>query len=61
MSSIVLPYLVRECTKNKSRLGRDFLNRARIKLLFERVVNPFRNPRDDSIAKVILFLETPNK
>ena len=58
MSNTVLQYREQECIKNKSRLGCDFLSRARIKLMFERVVNPFRIPRDDSNAKVMLFPES---
>ena len=43
----------------KSRLGCDFLEGSYQDNL-ERVVNPFRIPRDDSNAKVTLFLDSAN-
>lgn len=56
MSSIVF----QPKTKNKSRLGSDFWGLA--SSFLERVVIPsVRNPRDDSIAKVTLFLETASE
>ena len=46
--------------KTKSRLGCDFLKGSYQDGL-ERVVNPFRIPRDDSSAKVTLFPDSANK